>query len=460
MAKKSTLLNKFFANRYTLLSIQILTLIAFLLIIFGGWEITTDNKKFAVILRNTNIANLIVWSYWWPFIIVTAILFGRFWCSICPMELVTSFFGKIGFKRKPGKFLKSGWVITLFYFIILIIGIHTFAIHRIPHFMALYMILLFVIAAISGIIWEKRTFCTHICPIGHLLGLYSLLSFKKLRVANPKICETCKSKDCISAANHYKFTNRSCTSELYPAKISDNRDCILCGQCFKSCTNNNITIKNRRIGADLFKNLKFGWAEILFFVVISGFVSYEVISEWKVSKGFLMAIPDWTNTLFGVSGNLKGTIKAVTLFVIFPTLFFTIFATLKKIVAKESWKESFTQLLFALLPIAASMHLLKATLKTTSRLPYWKFIPSDPIGVKTANLLMENPELLNKNILLEIAPFISLIALLLSLGGITLSLIITSRKKHNNKKSKALTIAASLIYGLLFLIMILNWRFL
>jgi len=115
MAKKSTLLNKFFANRYTLLSIQILTLIAFLLIIFGGWEITTDNKKFAVILRNTNIANLIVWSYWWPFIIVTAILFGRFWCSICPMELVTSFFGKIGFKRKPGKFLKSGWVITLYF---------------------------------------------------------------------------------------------------------------------------------------------------------------------------------------------------------------------------------------------------------------------------------------------------------------------------------------------------------
>jgi len=137
--------------------------------------ITTKDADFAKILRNTNLANLIVWSYWWPLIIVSAMFFGRYWCTICPMELITSLAGKLGLKRKPGKLLKSGWIITLFYALILVLGIHTLAIHRIPQYMALYMITLFAIAVIVGLIWEKRTFCTYVCPIGHLLGLYSSL---------------------------------------------------------------------------------------------------------------------------------------------------------------------------------------------------------------------------------------------------------------------------------------------
>ena len=172
------MLNKLFKNRNFLVSIQFLTLVAFILLIYGAIGITTDDKDFAKILRNTNLANLIVWSYWWPMIIVTAILFGRFWCTICPMELINSFFSKIGLRKKPGKFLKSGWIITLFYAVILVLGIHTLAIHRIPQYMAIYMLILFAVAVISGLIWEKRTFCTHICPVGHMLGLYSLLSFK------------------------------------------------------------------------------------------------------------------------------------------------------------------------------------------------------------------------------------------------------------------------------------------
>ena len=70
-------------------------------------------------------------------IIITAIFFGRFRCSICPMELITSILGKIGLRKKPGKFLKSGWVITLFYTVILVLGIHTFAIHRIPQYITM-----------------------------------------------------------------------------------------------------------------------------------------------------------------------------------------------------------------------------------------------------------------------------------------------------------------------------------
>lgn len=453
------MINRIFKNRFFLLFIQFFTLFVFILIIYGSIGVYTEDKDFAKILRNTNFPNLIVWSYWWPFIIVSAIIFGRFWCTVCPVELVTSFFGKIGFRKKPGSFLKSGWIITLFYSVILILGIHTLAIHRIPQYMAFYMILLFLTAVITGLIWEKRTFCTYVCPIGHLLGLYSLLSFKKLRVINADVCKNCKTKDCISKTNHYKLIGRSCTSELYPATISDNRDCILCGQCHKSCTKDNIAVQKRKFGADLFSDIKLSWAEMSFFMIVSSFVIYEILSEWKVSKKIIMSAPDYVNNLFTVQGNLTGTVKAVVLFLIFPFVFYLFFAFAKKTLGKETLKNSINQLVIAILPITASMHLLKAILKTTSRIPYWKFVFSDPKGIKTAQIISENSNFLDKTFLNSISPIIGIAALLLSVGGIVFSLSVIRKINFNSKFSKFITILAVLIYSGLFLITIIARRF-
>ncbi len=452
------MLNKLFKNHYFLATLQFLTLFVFILLIYGAIGITTNDKDFAIILRNTNLANLIVWSYWWPFIIVTAVLFGRFWCSICPMELITSFFGKIGMRKKPGKLLKSGWFITLFYALILIIGIHTFAIHRIPQLMAVYMIILLAVAIIAGIIWEKRAFCTYICPVGHLLGLYSLLSFKQLRVKSTDVCKNCKTKDCVSKVNHYKFTGRSCTSELYPPDIRDNRECILCGQCHKSCTKDNIEISQRKIAADLFTGVKLSTAEIGFFMLVSGFIVYEILSEWQFSKDILLALPHWLNSTLGISGNLAGTVKAIILFIIVPLIAYTGLAMLKKYAGKESLRNAFAQLVTALLPVAGSLHLLKALLKTTSRIPYWHYVFGDPQGIKTATMLQEKSVLLDKSFLVLLTPFINILAILLPLGGLLLSFIILRKQKFASTTSQVISFAAVIIYATLFLITIVAWR--
>lgn len=451
------MINKIFKTSYALAAIQFLTLGVFVFLIYGAIGITTQDADFAKVLRNTNLSNLMVWSYWWPIIIGSAIVFGRFWCTICPMELVTSFFGKLGLRKRPGKLLKSGWIITLLYAVILVLGIHTLAIHRIPQLMAIYMLILFALAVGVGLIWEKRTFCTYVCPIGHLLGLYALLSPKQLRVKNEEVCLNCKTKDCISKSSHYKFDARSCTSELYPPKITDNRDCILCGQCVKSCSKDNISIQKRKLALDVFNKVELKWAEIAFFIIVSGFVVYEILSEWKVSKGVLMSLPKSFNESLNITGPFAGTTKALLLFIVLPTLFFVLMAFLKKYFAQESWKSAMTQLVLTLLPVTASMHLLKALLKTTSRIPYWDYVFSDPFGMKTTELLLEQPDLIKRPVLdAFVSPSLTVAAFLLIILGLYISFRIILKQDHI--KGRIVSSLAVISYSSLFLICLIYWR--
>lgn len=446
------MINKLFKNKYFLPSFQFFTLIIFILLIYGAWNITTTDPKFAKILRNTNLSNLIVWSYWWPIIVAMAILFGRFWCSICPIELITSLFGRLGFKQKPSTFMKSGWLVTLFYAIILILGINTFAIHRIPHYMAIYMISLFAIAVVIGLLYERRTFCSYICPIGHLLGLYTLVSRRKIGVLNKEVCQTCKTKDCISKANHYKFTGRSCTSGLYPAKITNSKDCILCGQCFKSCPNDNIVIKKQQIGSNLIQNIMLSWAEITFFLIVSGFVVYEILSNWSSSLEKLMALPNFINNICHIPSTYAGTVKALTLYILCPFVFYFTFALIKKFVSKESFKTILSQFVLSILPIAASMHLLKAILKTSSRLSYWEFVLKDSKGIDSAKLILQNHDVLTNYISLPIfSVIISFLSMLIPILGVVLSFYVIKKQHFTNQLSRAISIFIVIVYASIFL---------
>lgn len=441
---------------------QVATMIAFVLLIVGGISVSASDAGFAKVLRNTNLANLIVWSYWWPLIIVSAVFLGRVWCTVCPMELLNALTVRVGLKKRVPKWLKSGWGITIFYALVLLVGIHTLAIHRIPQRMAIYLLALLALAFVMSLIYEKRAFCSYLCPVGHLLGLYAMVSPFEWRADDLSTCKACKTKDCISKKNRYKITGRSCASNLYPATIKDNRDCLLCTQCLKVCPYNNISFSIRKPFSDFFKDVSLKSSQTAFVLLVSGFVVYEVLSEWQESKAILTWIPGRFSELMGITGSTAGLVSAVIMFIVFPAALLLLIILMARLTSSEKTANTARNFALLLLPTMAGAHVIKAILKTTSRIPYWSFVSSDPAGVHTADKIMAGSLVLDNTAIGAVDPYISLIAaaILVAAFAFIIMIFLKSPGLRNMKAGARYSVfMGALAYWAAFGVTVLLWRF-
>jgi polyferredoxin len=393
------MINRLFRLTWFPLTFQLLTLVGFILLMIGGLPVNTGDMAFAKVLRNTNEANLIVWSYWWPLIILSAIFLGRVWCTVCPMELVTSLASKVGLKRHPPVFLRSGWAITIFYILIVFVGIHTLAIHRVPSRMSTYLLVLFAAAVVVGLLFARNTFCAHVCPVGHLLGLYARLAPMGWGVRDRSVCSECKDQSCISKKTAYEFQGRSCGVGLRVAELDDNTECLVCGQCLKACDHNNPGLDGRpnpgwfprRWFKDVLELKPLTSAQAAFSLVVSGFVVYEVFTEWGMTTELLLWTPSRVSQLLGASGALgRGMVNSLTLFVALPALFWLLpFVVFRLAGGRFPLSDYLLRFGIAFIPIMAVAHAVKALLKMTSRIPDWEHVVSDPLGVETARGILD-----------------------------------------------------------------------
>jgi len=464
------LVNRAFSRAYMPVSLKYVSLVAYIILIITGLAAYSTDAAFLKELRNTNLGNLIVWSYWWPAIVFLAIFFGRIWCMICPVEIITTFFAKIGLKRKRPAWLLSGWAITVFYILILFVGIQGFAIHRNPFFMAVYLLTIVGVSVIIGSIYEKNTFCRYVCPVGYLLGMYSKLSFLGWRVKDRQTCESCKDKSCIHKNYRYSLNYKSCGVDLYPAKIEDNANCILCAGCLKTCSKYqsepNANRPNPQLtyigfANDLFNLKPLKLAEMFFMLIVSGFVISEIWSEWPVTDRYLGYLPGLVKSAIHVENSmLFGFVKAVIIFFIIPLFIWLIpFLVSKLSGATIALKEYLLTYGIAFIPIIAAAHLDKAILKTTSRLPYFEHLFFDVTGITTAQQIIDGKiKLYDNPVWLNI--MVSVLLTLVMVAGIWLSIKVIKRMNMKERKtaSKSPLYLIPVIYGSIFLSMIIAWR--
>lgn len=375
---------------------QAMFLAVFLYLALLGWNRLPPEGVEGKLYAKTNLVNLLIWGLWWPAMVWLAVGFGRIWCAVCPLELVangTERLGRaLGLKQRTlGKWLRSGALILVLYALIqmLVAGAD---LHRVPAYTSLFLWAMLLVAAVVGLLVKDRAFCRAFCPVGLLLGTYGRGSMLAVRPVGEEKCGGCAEKDCSAAENRNRADGRSCPSLLNPAKLNSSTDCLVCGQCIKSCgPRENMGLFLRRpFHAGDARPLLASWPVTLFVMLVSGFVAYELFSEWKAAKAMFLWPPAATTDALGLSSHAGGWIKGIWMLGVVPLALWLVLGGVVLLSrGAGSLQEAWRRLALPMVVVLAAGHMAKGLAKMVSWGGYLPMALGQPTGRDNALAITE-----------------------------------------------------------------------
>ncbi len=245
----------------------------------------TPIKEFA-----NNPGMILTWVVWFPILPVTAFLLGRIWCGMCPIAGFGLLVSKLGRLNLPvPKFMKrlDFWLIILA-FLFLDYTEELFGVADEPLATAILLIIIFSVATLFFLVFERNTFCRHVCPLAGLLGSYSTLSITEIR-GNKQICQTqCGKHYCYTGTQHAD----GCPMFSYPAALASNTDCMMCFQCMKNCDSRGVQLNLRPPLQELWRQNRNTLSLSLFAIILVGMMARHQFSHlplwigWEQSLGW------------------------------------------------------------------------------------------------------------------------------------------------------------------------------
>jgi ferredoxin len=146
-----------------------------------------------------------------------------------------------------------------------------------PFVTSVVIIIILAAAIISSVIYERRSFCRHLCPIGAVIGIYSMVSPFELRSSNKNRCDVHKRKTCTEA----------CPMLESPEDMDNNVYCNFCMKCQPACPSQNLSLRLRSFGKDIYASLRKSKAEAIAALLLLGVVIVETLamtSSWEPLK--------------------------------------------------------------------------------------------------------------------------------------------------------------------------------
>lgn len=344
----------FFRSRWYQPLFQIPTAIAFVVIIFIGLVDTQAGDR--------SIATLLTWTIWWAAIIFTFVLLGRVWCMMCPFGAAQDLVSRrFSLKRNFPKPLQNIWLSTILFMFLTWWDSYNGIVNN-PRLTSWLLIGFTVVSILTALVYTRRTFCRYICPLGGLIGLYSMFSPLELRNRSIDVCRAHKEKGCMRGSKQ----GYPCPMFVTPMTLQRNNFCNLCGECIKSCTPDNIVLRFRSFAADLWVTSKGFLDEAYLAMLLVGLtilVTVEMVAPWhgwldKIIKALPMAAMGVSS--HGGQEKMAFTVLLVGGAIIAPSLLLLLVSLVVKGVTgvKEiSVKRIFIQFAYMFIPVGLAMHL-------------------------------------------------------------------------------------------------------
>jgi len=226
-----------------------------------------------------NLATKLTWTIWWAGIIFTFILVGRLWCLLCPIGAVNEWASRFAQPtRQWPKPLRNLWIANGS-FVLLTWADVQLGVVRHPRVTAWIILLLVVSAVLTGLFYQRRTFCRYLCPITGLIGIYSMVAPVELRAKRCEACRTHTEKECFVGGP----MNVGCPMFERLWEMDSNAYCNLCFECVKGCTQDNLVLRLRSFGKDLWGATRRHLDEAYLAVVLVGaslYLTGEMVQPW------------------------------------------------------------------------------------------------------------------------------------------------------------------------------------
>ncbi|NJD57173.1 MAG: 4Fe-4S binding protein [Nitrospirae bacterium] len=348
-------LRKFLKSAWFQPVFQVPALLVFIVIMAAG--------LFDIQQGDRNIATLLMWTIWWAAIIFTFVFVGRIWCMMCPFGAVQDWIGRLrSMNRDFPRPMRNIYLSSGIFFVLTWWDSYSGIVNK-PALTAWLLIGFFVVASGMALVFKGRSFCRYVCPIGGLIGIYSMFSPLELRNKCLEVCRGHKVKECIKGTD----VSHPCPMSETPMTLDRNNYCNFCSECIKSCSQDNIVIRFRSFAKDLWVSSRGYLDEALLAMVLVGItivVTGEMVAPWH---GWM----DTVNKLlpFDAVGIVAHTAreKATFLFVmsvgslIIPSLLLLLasFIVFKGTGSDSplSLKQTFVQFAYMFIPVGLSMHL-------------------------------------------------------------------------------------------------------
>ena len=344
-------------------------------ILLAGFIFTILAGLLGSVVGSHNFAIIFVWIAWWTALKLFFIPFGgRAWCSICPIPLPGEWLrnGGIFSQRGQGAGLNLRWPRRLRGNCIqaggfLLVGLFSAVTLTTPLVTALVLLGIILLSMALSLIFERRAFCSYLCPIGGFTGLYAQAGPVEVRVIDAAICATHAEKTCYAA----------CPWGQYPLALKSSANCGLCMECLRACPKDNLAVNLRPWGSDLVPAVKHRLDETFLGLVMlsSALVDAAVfLGPWGGLKTAAYATGSDAWWLFA------GAFLLLTLAVLPGLYAMAVWAGQKMAGAKESFRTALARQGQALVPLG-----LLAWMAFTVSFAFVKFgyilpVLSDPLG--------------------------------------------------------------------------------